>query len=79
MVTTTIAVHFFYQNKSAGKREALGVFAKLTKAIISFVMSVCPSARTHSAPTERILFKFDILFYFFEKSVDKIQLSLKTS
>jgi hypothetical protein len=38
----------------------LGVFAKLQKATISFVMSVCPSARNNSAPTGWILMKFDI-------------------
>ena len=44
----------------------LGVFAKLQKATISFVMSpsvrpsVRPSSWNSSAPTGRILMKFDI-------------------
>jgi len=41
----------------------LGAFAKLRKAIISFIMSVSPSvlsARNNSAPTKRIFMKFDI-------------------
>jgi hypothetical protein len=35
-------------------------FAKLRKATISFVTSVCPSAWNNSAPTGLILMKFDI-------------------
>ena len=38
----------------------LGEFAKLRMAIVSFVMSVRPSAWNNSAPTGRILMKFDI-------------------
>jgi hypothetical protein len=38
----------------------LGAFAKLRKATISFVMSVCPSAWNNWVPTERIFIKFDI-------------------
>jgi hypothetical protein len=34
--------------------------AKLQNATISFVISVCPSAWNSSAPTRRILMKFDI-------------------
>ena len=41
---------------------------KLRKATTSFVMSVClsvcPSARNNSAPTERIFIKVDILVFF---------------
>ena len=40
-------------------RYFLGLFAKLWKAIISFVMSVRPSAWNNSAPTGRIFVKFD--------------------
>ena len=39
-------------------------------------MSVCPSARNNSVPTGKVFMKFDI-FIFFEKSVEKIQGSLK--
>jgi hypothetical protein len=38
----------------------LGALAKLRKAAISFVMSVCPSAWNNSASTGRIFVKFDI-------------------
>jgi hypothetical protein len=38
----------------------LGAFTKLRRAIISVVMSVCPSAWNISAPTRRIFFKSDI-------------------
>ena len=40
--------------------QFLGAFAKLIKATISFVMFVRPSAWNNSAPTGRILMKFDI-------------------
>jgi hypothetical protein len=51
----------------------LGIFAKvwesgalaiLRKATISFVMSVCPSARKNSVPTGRIFMKFGIWIFF---------------
>jgi hypothetical protein len=37
----------------------VGEFAKLRQATMSFVMSVCPSARNNSALTGRIFMKFD--------------------
>jgi len=41
--------------------QFLGVFTKLLKATISFViLSVCPSTRNDSAPTGRIFMKSDI-------------------
>ena len=55
----------------------LGVFAKLRKATLSFVMSVRPSAWNNSAPTERIFMKFYILI-FFRKSVFKVQVTIKS-
>jgi hypothetical protein len=42
----------------------LGVFAKLRKATISFVMSVRPSAWIDSAPTGRIFMRFYIWAFF---------------
>ena len=42
-----------------GRCRFLGAFAKIAKSI-SFVMSVRVSAWNNSAPTGRILFKFDI-------------------
>ena len=40
--------------------EFLGTFAKLRKATISFIMSVCLSAWNNLAPTGRILTTLDI-------------------
>ena len=52
----------------------LGAFAKLRKATISFVISVCLSAWKNSAPIGRIFMKFDIgIFRIF---VEKIQVLL---
>jgi len=52
-----------------------GVFAKLRKTTVSFVMSVrlsaCPSAWNTSAPIGRISMKFNI-FVFFENMARKI-------
>jgi hypothetical protein len=42
----------------------LGAFAKLRKATISFIMSVCPYAWSNTAPTGRILMKLDFLASF---------------
>ena len=44
----------------------LGAVAKLQKATISFVTSVCLSEWNNSAPTGRIMMKLDILEFFFE-------------
>jgi hypothetical protein len=38
----------------------LGTFAKFRKAAVSFVMSVCLSARNYSAPTGQTFVKVDI-------------------
>jgi len=47
--------------------SGLGAFAKLRKAIISFVMSVCPSVRpsawNNSAPTGRNLIKLEMVVH----------------
>ena len=53
-------------------RSFLGEFAKLRKATVSFVMSlclsvclsVCPFALSSSPPTGQILMKFDVLVFF---------------
>jgi hypothetical protein len=58
--------------------QFLGLFGKLRKATISFVMSVRPSARPHwntSAPTGGIFMNFDIRV-FFENLSKKVQVSL---
>jgi len=54
----------------------LGTLAKFRESSISFVMSVCPSARP-SAPTGWIFIQFDIC-PFFRKFFVKIQVSLKS-
>jgi hypothetical protein len=66
-----------------------GRVRKIWKATVSFVLSVCasvrlsvrPSAWDKSVPVERIFMKTLMKFYisvFFEKSVEKIQVSLKS-
>ena len=55
--------------------EFLGVFAKLRKETISFVMSLRPPDRVEQL-VGRIFMKFDI-WVFFEKIVAKIPVSLK--
>jgi hypothetical protein len=67
------------------RRSFLGAFAKLRKATIRFVMSVCLSvyASVHlsawndSTPTGRIFMKFDILVSF-ENLPRKFEVSLKS-
>jgi len=51
----------FLQN---GKTTFLGVFAKLWKSSISFVMSVRLSTLNNTDPTGRIYMKFDISVFF---------------
>ena len=63
-VYVTICYCFFF--------VLLGTFVKFKKkTILSFVMSVCPSAWKNSAPTGRIFMKFDI-WVFFENLSKKI-------
>ena len=79
--TKTEVFMFFFLNSEAWDHKFLsmratsnlGAFAKLQKATTSYVMSVCP----HGTPTGRIAVKFYILI-FFEKSVEKIQVALKS-
>ena len=47
------------------------------RLLASSCLSFCPSARNKSAPTRRIPIKFDVLV-FFQKSVEKIKVSLKS-
>ena len=65
-----------------GKCILLGELEKLRKANICFVMSaslsVHPPSCNNSAPAGRIFVKFDLWIYF-EKSVKKIQVSLKSN
>jgi hypothetical protein len=55
----------------------LGVFAKLQKAIISFVVSVCPSAWNNSVPI-RLIFHKILCFSIIRKYFEKIQVLLKS-
>jgi len=54
-----------------------GVLAKLRGATMCFVTFIPPSARSNSAPTGWIFMKFDS-WGFFRKSVDKVQVLLKS-
>jgi len=56
----------------------LGTFAKLRKTIISFVMSVCPSVRMELLGSHCADFCEIWYLRFFWKSVEKIQVSLKS-
>jgi hypothetical protein len=44
--------------------QFFGMFAKLTRATVSFTMSACPSTCNNSAPTRWIFMKFDISVFF---------------
>jgi len=57
--------------------KVLAAFANLGMKTISFVMSVRLSAQSNSAPPERIFMKF-VFGYFCGKSIEKIQVSLKS-
>ena len=65
------------ETKKRHTRGYLGAFEKITKTTTSFVTYVRLSARNNSAPTGRIFVKFYISV-FFRKSVQKIQVSLKS-
>jgi hypothetical protein len=54
-----IGHEIIYAVSNSNTQCFLGTFAKLRKATISFVMSVCPSAR-NSAPTGQIYMEFDV-------------------
>ena len=66
-------IHTKHINTLCGQNvEILDAFAKLLKATISFVMSVC-LPEWNSAPTGRIFMKFDIAV-FFEHLSEKFKL-----
>ena len=56
----------------------LGVFAKLRKATINFVMSVCPSVIMEHLGYHVKEFHEIVYLIIFRKSVEKIQFSLKS-
>ena len=57
-------IHTKHINTLCGQNvEILDAFAKLRKATISFVMSLCLST-WNSAPTGQIFMKFDIIVFF---------------
>jgi hypothetical protein len=63
--------------RKVSPHRVFSALAKLWKVTISFVMSVCLSAWNNSVPSGRILKKLDI-WAFFGKSLEKIQVSLKS-
>jgi hypothetical protein len=72
--------HFYclyYKRQRHAWHNYFSAFVKLQEAPVSLVMSVFLSARYNSAPTERIFMKIYILTFFL-KSVDKVQVSLKS-
>jgi hypothetical protein len=62
--------------KNVGSFYFLGAFAKLRKATISFVISLCPSVWNNSALTGRILMRFDVKV--FRTCIERVQVSLKS-
>ena len=59
--------------------SGLGVFSKFRIATVSSAFSVCPSVRPHG--TTRFLpdgFSRNLLFEYFSKTVERIQVSLKS-
>ena len=68
MCPVIAAVNYFH---AACSLRSSGAFAKLRRATIGFVMSVCPSVRLsawyNSSPSGRIFMTFDIWGFFFSK------------
>jgi hypothetical protein len=60
-------------------RRILVAFAKLRRATISFVMSVCPSVRMEQLDAHWTYFHKIWYLSFFRKSVKKIQVSLESN
>jgi hypothetical protein len=60
-----------------GSEVILGAFAKLRKATISSIMSVCPSVRMEQLGSHWTDFYETLYLSIFLKSVEKIQVSLK--
>ena len=60
------------------KKVILGTFAKFRKAIISFIMSVCPSVRMEQLGSQWMDFHEVSYLSIFRKYVEKIQVSLKS-
>jgi hypothetical protein len=58
----------FPKRRNTGAVVGACAFAKLRKANVSFVMSVCLSAWNSSAPTGRIFLEFDIWVFFENRS-----------
>jgi hypothetical protein len=58
-------------DRTSATLSFLGAFAEMRKAIVSFVMSVCPSTSNNSAPAIRIFKNFDIWVFSKETTVEK--------
>jgi hypothetical protein len=56
----------------------LGTFAKLWKAAVSFVMSVCMSGRTDQLAFHQTGFHENLYLSIFHNSVEKIEVLLKS-
>jgi hypothetical protein len=56
----------------------VGAFAKTAKSYYRLRQNVCPSAWNNSPPNAWIFMEFGTLREFFEKSLEKIQVSLKS-
>jgi hypothetical protein len=56
---TNFSTHSTYPFTACSVWLCLGPFVKLRKAIMSSIISVCPSALNNLAPTGRIYVKFD--------------------
>ena len=56
----------------------MGELAKLRKATVSFVMSVCPYVRMEQLDSHWTDFR-EILYFLFRKSVEDVQISSKVS
>ena len=71
--------HLQYSNCSS-RRGSIFAFRRGRKTVKSgyYLRHVCPSAWNNSAPTRRIIMKFDTWGFFFRKSAEKIQFSLKS-
>jgi hypothetical protein len=79
LAQSTIASTWLREETIVRGTRLLGAFTKLRKTIISFFMSICPSVRPHG--TIRVSldgFSWNYVFEVFQRSVEEIQVSLKS-
>ena len=65
----------FGRDSNPHLQHFLRLVHKLWKVTISYIMSVCPSARNNLSPT----FSWNLILRSFRKSVEKTQVSLKSN